>query len=107
MKKRFIFICLFVIAMIVGIAAFNFKLNLNTKSNYLSKVALANVEALAEDETVPKGYASVTKTDGGIQTVYVNGVPFRCRLNIVSCIGTGSYDCPPSYYDSCVPAIIV
>ena len=60
MKKRYIFISLFVIAMIVGVAVFN--MNLNTKSDNLSNVSLGSVEANAFCEAEHNGKVVLTCT---------------------------------------------
>jgi hypothetical protein len=99
MKKYYLYgsIAALVIA---AVAVVNVTLSLNTKSNNLSAISLANVEALAGENE--NGVAQIIITDSGREIIEQNNQYLSCRKNRVDCKGKGSYDCTPGYfYDDC------
>ena len=86
------FVCLFAIVMLaIGVAVFNF--NLNAQNGGLSNMALANIEALANDEN-GSGDCKWKVIDcpglgtGDYEACLVNGDGYSCTC------GTVTRDCP-------------
>jgi len=85
---------------ILAIAVVARNVNVNSRTNGMSNVMLANVEALAEEtDFINKFEKSVTTS----QDVYevINGNMMLCHITQVDCLGTGITSCTPYYLKNC------
>jgi hypothetical protein len=101
MKKKFLY-GISVLA-IAAVAVWNVSVNLNLQTNNsFSDVMLANVEALAQ-EYFYNGVGVLTQIDYGRESIYIDGRYLNCRKLGISCLGTGTLNCPPASiaYDDC------
>ena len=87
---------------VVAVAAWN--LNISFKAyRGMSDIALANVEALA-NESLTGGYGNTLSSDKGREVICVEGKCRDCRKLQISCFSSGTIQCPAeSYvvYDDC------
>lgn len=78
---------------IAAVAAVNVNIN-NEAEDALSALSLANVEALAQDES-GDGVKIKTVIDKGITEDCINGIYYQFAEYETDCIGTGSIACSP------------
>jgi hypothetical protein len=74
-----------------------------TRKSELSGAMLANVEALADNESDNNGVEEITQRDAGRETFYYDGQINNCRKLEITCKGIGTLQCL-SYsvvYDDC------
>ena len=76
---------------IAAIAAVNVNFN-SEAEDALSGLSLANVEALAQGESVGKALSVITR-DLGTSSECINGYSFSIQSYRIDCLGTGNLDC--------------
>lgn len=101
MKKN-----LFIVFCFVGILSIVFLLESDTKKGKMSKILLANIEALASDEGGGKSESKESKTkQAGPYLVTIRGEEQYAYLvtTVTNCFGIGVVECEPDTESQWVP----
>ncbi|MDR1782777.1 MAG: NVEALA domain-containing protein [Dysgonamonadaceae bacterium] len=101
MKTKTLLTILAIIA-ICAVAKYNFSHNLRTEE--MSDLMLANIEALTQGESGENYYVStIIRTEDGRETIIIDGGTYQnCRKSIITCCGEGTLFCISGVaYDDC------